>query len=226
MANNFTLTLDTTSPSSPGVSFDAGAFLTNTDRLANLTLSASGGDVAQMKIWGDVDPSHNANIQATEGGSNWITFNASQQIKVSSGDGAKNINVKYRDDVYNESGIASDTITLDTTLPTVTISSGPDVIKVSKISGKNQCSFQFTVDDVFEEYKVKIVPSAGSTHDTGTQVLTTNGSSNMSGSAGGYPSATPISCIITGDDLEVASAGDGNKIVKVFVKDASNNWSS
>jgi hypothetical protein len=35
-----------------------------------------------------------------------------------------------------------------------------------------------------------------------------------------------ISCTINGADLETASSGDGAKIVKVFVKDASGNWSA
>ena len=48
----------------------------------------------------------------------------------------------------------------------------------------------------------------------------------MSGSAGGYPADTVINCQIYGADLEAADAGDGTKIVKVFAKDESGNWSS
>lgn len=226
MSNNFPLTLDTTSPSSPSVSFNEGAFLTASDRLANLSLSASGGDVTQMKIWGDVDLTHNANIKTSEGTSEWIAFSASQQIKVSSGDGAKNVYVKFRDDVLNESSQASANITLDTSLPLVTIQSGPDVTKISKNATKDICSFQFDVDCIFDEYEVAVVASIDSARGTGTVILTTNGSTNMSGNAGDYPATTNIACTIKGADLQVASASDGAKIVKVFVKDKSGNWSA
>jgi hypothetical protein len=106
----------------------------------------------------------------------------------------------------------------------VTIS-GPDVSKISKIAGKNVASFSFSVDTIFDEFKVKVVSSTGASHDTGTLIPTAGGSTNMSGNEGNYPAATPINCQITGTDLEAASAGDGQKIIKVFVKDQAGNWS-
>ena len=126
--------------------------------------------------------------------------------------------------MYNESAQANDSIILDTTLPVVTIS-GPDLTKISKISGKNVSAFSFTVDVTFDEYKVKVVSATGAAENTGAQVGTANGSTNMSGSAGNYASATPINCQINGTDLETASSGDGTKIIKVFVKDQAGNWS-
>lgn len=99
-----------------------------------------------MKVYGNVDTSYNANIQDTEGASAWITYSTSQEVKLSSGDGSKIVYVKIRDDVYNESSQASDSITLDTSVPVVTINSGPDVTKISKQTGKRTCSFQFQAD--------------------------------------------------------------------------------
>lgn len=226
MSNYFYLTLDTTGPANPSITIEGGAQYA-TQQLVDCAISTSDGDTTgyQMKIWGDVDTANNPDIQDTEANSNWITFSASQQVKLSSGDGSKTINVKIRDDVYNESAQASDSITLDTTLPVVTIS-GPDVTKISKKPGKNECAFSFTVDTVFDEYKVKVVSSTGAAHDTGTLIGTANGSTNMSGNAGGYAADTAINCTITGADLEAASAGDGEKIIKVFVKDEAGNWSA
>ena len=47
----------------------------------------------------------------------------------------------------------------------------------------------------------------------------------MSGEALNYPATTGITSVIDGRDLETASAGDGVKVVKVFVKDDAGNWS-
>lgn len=225
MANNFTLTLDTTGPASPSVIIDSNAAYA-TAQLVNLAIGTADGVTTgyQMKIWGSVDAAYDVNVQATEGASAWITYATTKQVKLSTGDGAKTINLKIRDDVFNESAQASDSINLDTTKPVVTIS-GPDVPKISEITGKDIASFSFTVDQVFSEYKIKVVASSGSAESTGVQIGTASGSTNMSGAAGNYAAATAINCTIEATDLKTASAGDGAKIIKVFVKDAAGNWS-
>ena len=70
-----------------------------------------------------------------------------------------------------------------------------------------------------------VVPANNSTQDAGVIIGTTNGSQNTSGSDGSYPASENIQVTITGADLEVASSGDGVKIVKVFVKNAAGTWS-
>ena len=42
---------------------------------------------------------------------------------------------------------------------------------------------------------------------------------------GTFKASTAISCKIYGKDLEAASSGDGEKIIKVFVKNAHGTWS-
>jgi hypothetical protein len=226
MANYFNLTLDTTGPSNPTITVEGGATYA-TQQLVNLTIGCGDADKTgyQMKIWGSVDTSFDTNIKDTEAGSACITYAQTKQIKLSASDGNKTISIKIRDDVYNESAIVSDEIILDTTLPVVSIT-GPDVIKISKISGKNISSFSFTCDTIFEEYVVKVVGSTGAAHDTGSQIPTTGGSTNMSGSVGNYSASTPINCTIHGEDLETASAGDAVKIIKIFVKDSAGLWSA
>jgi hypothetical protein len=233
MANNFTLTLDTIGPASPTLQIDANAAF-STDFLVDLTIGTADGNTTgyTMKIWGDLDLAQaktdglvgGAATATNESDALWITFTTSRQVRVTAGDGTKTLYLKIRDDVYNVSAQASDSITVDSTAPVVTIT-GPDVSKISKQTGKRTSTFSFTVNDVFEEFKVKVVSSTGAAHTTGTQIGTANGSTNMSGTAGGYAASTPITCSIDGADLEAASAGDGSKIIKVFVRDAAGNWS-
>jgi hypothetical protein len=146
------------------------------------------------------------------------------QLKLSTGDGNKTIYLKIRDDVWNVSSQAQDSIILDLTLPVVTIA-GADVSKISKVAGKNTASFSFQCDSTFTQYVVKVVSSTGASHDVGVQIPTTGGSTNM-GNTGTFAATTPINCSIKGADLETASAGDGTKIVKVFVVDEAGNWSA
>lgn len=225
MGNNFTVTLDTTGPASPSIVIEGNAAYASA-QLVNCAISCGDGVTTgyQMKIWGNVDPANDANVQTLEANSAWITYATSKQIKLLTGDGTKTLYVKIRDDVYNESAQASDAITLDMNAPVVTIT-GPTVNKISKIVGKNSFQGSFTVDGSYEEYQVRVVPSTGSDHTAGTIIPTAGGSTNTSGSAGGYNGATPITFTVFGADLETASAIDGAKIIKVFVRDGANNWS-
>jgi hypothetical protein len=227
MASYFNLTLDTTAPVTPAIVLAAGAAYTTTQVLS-AGISTGDGDTTgyAMKMWGDVDPAYDANIQATEGASAFFTFASSFTIKLSTGDGSKTVHLKIRDAVYNISAEATDSITLDTIVPVSSVSVGPDVGIVSKQAGKRTCSFSFQCDVIFDQYKIKVVPATSSLENAGTQIGTANGSTNMSGSAGSYPATTNIDCTIDGADLEAASAGEGVKIVKVFTKDQAGNWST
>lgn len=85
-------------------------------------------------------------------------------------------------------------------------------------------TFSFTSDVAFTEYKIKVVPSKSSLHDAGTLIGTANGSTNMT-ATGTFKASAAITCKIYGKDLEAASSGDGEKIIKVFVKNAHGTWS-
>jgi hypothetical protein len=227
LANFFYLTLDTVGPSNPSISLEGGATYCAA-QLITATIGCSDGDTTgyQMKIWGDVDTTYDADVQATEGASNWKTYNTTLQMKLSATDGLKTVYLKLRDAVWNTSSQTSDTITLDTAVPVVTISAGPDLNVISKQTGKNVCAFSFSVDSIFDEYKVKLVPATTSLNDAGTLILTTNGSTNMSGTAGDYAADTNINCTINALDFETAGASNGvQKIIKVFAKDKSGQWS-
>lgn len=218
MASYFNLTLDTTAPTGLTLSINDDALYT-TSTTVTLKIAVADGVTTgyQMKIWGIADV-------ADEGSASWETFATTKSVTLTSGDGLKTVHVKVRDDVGNESAEVTDTITLDTTIPVVTVT-GPDKSKISKVSSFNQSVINFTTDVEFTEYKVCVVPQTSSTQDAGTVIPTDNGSTNTSGSAGNYPASQNIRVTITGADLETASSGDGVKIVKVFVKTASGLWS-
>ena len=219
MASYFNLTLDTLAPAGLAVQLNGDDIYTTTPSVElTLTLTDSPTTGYQMKIWG-------VEGVTDEGSASWETYAASKSVTLPSGDGLKTVYVKVRDAVGNESSAASDSITLNTAVPTVTVT-GPDKSTISKVVGFDMAVINFMSDIAFEEYKVCVVPATSSTQESGTQIPTTNGSVNTSGSAGGYEADTNIEVKINGTDLETASSGDGVKIVKVFVKNAAGTWST
>ena len=219
MASYFNLTLDTMAPAGLAVQLNGDDIYTTTPSVElTLTLTDSPTTGYQMKIWG-------VEGVTDEDSASWETYAASKSVTLPSGDGLKTVYVKVRDAVGNETAAASDSITLDTAVPTVTVT-GPDKSTISKVVGFDMAVINFMSDIAFEEYKVCVVPATSSTQESGTQIPTTNGSVNTSGSAGGYKADTNIEVKINGTDLETASSGDGVKIVKVFVKNAAGTWST
>lgn len=226
MANYVTIYLDTTAPANPTITISGGSAFA-TAQLVNLTIGTDDVDKTgyEMLIWGDVDGTYDTKVQATEGGSTWQAFSASPQIKLSAGEASKTINVRVRDDVRNASNVVFDSISLDTSIPTVTIVAQPDVPKLSRETGKTTSSFTFSCNQNYVEYKVKLVGNTGATHDTGTQILTAGGSTGVTGT-GSYTSANVHTVTVKTADLETAGANmNGSNILKVFVKEASDTWS-
>lgn len=219
MASFFNLTLDTIAPSGVSIIINNGAtFATKSAVSVKIATSDTDTTGYQMKIWGDITAA------ATESAATWQTFSTSKSLTLTTGDGLKTIHCKVRDDVGNESAEVTDTITLNTNVPVVTIT-GPDKSKISKVSGFDTSILSFVSDTDFEEYKVCVVTNSNSSQSAGTVIPTTGGSENTSGKAGGYKKNTAISVTIKGADLESASSGDGVKIVKVFVKNIAGTWS-
>lgn len=217
MASYFNLTLDTLAPQGLTIKLNNGSQYT-TSKAVQLAINVTdeSADGYQMKVWG-IDGI------AKESDAVWETLANVKDITLPTGDGLKTVYVKVRDDVYNEAAVTSTSITLDTSVPAVTII-GPDVSRISKTSPKDVATFSFTSDVAFTEYKIKVVPSKSSLHDAGTLIGTANGSTNMS-ATGTFKASTAISCKIYGKDLELASSGDGEKIIKVFVKNTVGTWS-
>lgn len=217
MASYFNLTLDTLAPQGLTIKLNNGSQYT-TSKSVTLSIALTDTSTAgyQMKVWG-------VNGAETEADASWETYAASKSITLLNNDGLKTVYVKVRDDVCNETAAVSATITLDTSVPSVTII-GPDVSRISKTAPKNVATFSFTSDVAFTEYKIKVVPSKSSLHDAGILIGTANGSTNMN-ATGTFKASAAITCKIYGKDLEAASSGDGEKIIKVFVKNAHGTWS-
>mgnify|MGYP007002423916 FL=1 len=218
MASFFNLTLDTLAPAGVTLSLNEDArYTTSASIMAKIGTTDEDTTGYQLKVWGGVDGA------ATEADAAWVNFATEKAINLTTGDGKKTVNLKVRDDVGNESAVVTKEIILDTAVPVVTIT-GPDKSKISKVENFNVAAISFTCDVDFVEYKVKVVPATTSLQDAGVVIGTANGSTNMS-ATGEFPDAEAINCTITGADLEAASAGDGEKIVKVFVRNAAGTWS-
>lgn len=215
MASYFNLTLDTLAPSITAFSINNGATVTTS---RNVTLNITAPEAASMKIWG-IDG------VASEAAASWETFSSTKSVTLTSGDGSKTVYVKVRDSVYNESSATSDTINLSTAIPTITIT-GPDVSVISEQSGKNIATFSFSSSMALKAWKVKLVPANSSAHDAGTQIPSTGGSTNMTGTT--KAANTSVECKIYGADLSSAAGGaDGTYIIKVFGQASANDlWSA
>ena len=218
MASYFNLTLDTTAPAGVTVKINGDDIYTATPSVT-LTIATTDSVTTgyQMKIWGIEDV-------ASQEDADWETFAASKSVILPGGDGLKTVSVIVRDNVGNESAVVTDNITLDTSVPVVTIT-GPDVSVISKVATFDTAIFNFQADSEFVEYKVCVVPSSASTQDAGTVIPTTAGSANTSGSEGNYEADTNIQVTIKGTDLATASSADDVKIIKVFVLNSAGTWS-
>jgi hypothetical protein len=228
MATSFTLELDTTGPQSPAVSVDGGAAYSG-DFTVDIAVTTSDTPTTgyQVKIYGDVDDAADtARYRAAEANAPWITLGAGTftGIVLAATDGSKTVKVKIRDDVFNPSAEATDTITVDSTIPVPNITVNPDFTKISKQATKRLSTFTFQSNEAVQAWKVKAVANSGAAHSSGTQLLTTNGSTNVTG--GSLAASTPVVVEIDGADLEVALGSDATTTIKLFVQDANTGvWS-
>ena len=225
MSNYVYITLDTTAPANPTVTIAGGA-LAVSNQLVQLAISVDDADKTgyQMLIWGDVDTTYDTKVQDTEATSTWQAYSANPQVKLSTGDASKTINVRVRDAVNNASNVAIDSVNLDATIPTITVTY--TAMTISEQTGKDTFSFTFQSSDDFTDYKVMLVTSTGATDTQGTQIPTTAGSSNVQGT-GSFTSATVTTVTLKAQDLRTAGANmNAQNIIKPFVKNVAGVWSA
>lgn len=219
MPASFILTLDTLGPAGVTLALDDGAaFTPDVNVVAAVGTTDADTTGYQMKVWGDVAGA------ADEAAAAWVAYNQALPVTLSAGDGLKTVSVRLRDDVGNTSAVVTDTITLDTTapVPTITVAAAPT--KISKVAGFDTSTFTFAADNDIVAWKVKVVPAANSPESAGTTIPVAGGSTNTTGGAKAAGVGQQVT--IKGADLEAASAGDGDKIVKVFVQDGAGFWST
>lgn len=219
MSTSFILTLDTTAPAGVTLDLNSGAVFTG---VVDVTATVGTTDPVttgyQVKFWGDVEGA------AIEADALWVGYADTLPLVLTAGDGLKTVNLRMRDDVGNESIVATDTITLDTAAPIITITVDPTPLKISKVPGWNINTFSFAASEDLAAWTVRVVADEFATHDQGTEIPLTNGSIATTG--GALAASTNQQVTITGADLEAASPGDGPKAIKVFGVDGSGVWST
>lgn len=228
MSNYFYLTLDTQAPANPTILLNGGAVNTGSRDVAvsiGTTDYQSGArDVAQMRLWGDIDPAADPLVQPAEVDSAWQTYAADYAVRLSDGSGRKTVYARLKDDVCNETVEFCDFIDFDADLPVVSIVTAIDRGRISKVDPCAVASFQWEASRPFVRYEVRVVPTIGSPHQAGVVIGTAHGSMNTTG-VGLFAAATPIVTQVHGADLEAASPGDTTKILKAFVQDQAGAWS-
>lgn len=247
MSSYVSVTLDTTGPKGVSVCINGDEQRT-TDTQLTLEILCSDSDTTnyQMKIWSDVMEF------TTEESAQWEDYSREKIITFYNEvleSKTVTVYVKLRDDVWNESEIASDSIDVYTQTPTVTITVVSRA-KISKIPAteydsaadrlfpRNTSLIGFTVDRDCDDLMIMVVEDINASYDDPSNVLIpTNGSSNiqnadseiLTGSDGMQITSVyengQYRAYIKGDDLEAASPVDGVKIIKIFAHEADGSWS-
>src|SRR3989339_441484 len=119
--------LDGTAPTSCSINVNSGDSYT-TSTSVTLTLSASDGTGSGL-----------VSMQISNNGSSWTdyAYATSQTWTLIAGDGSKTVSVRFKDNAGNWSSTATDSITLDTALPTscsVSINGGAQYVKSTAVT--------------------------------------------------------------------------------------------
>lgn len=230
MAGYFNITLDTTGPSGVSVKINGDAVRT-TSTAVTLDITCSDSDTTgyQMKIWGDI-----GDTGLSESDASWEAFANSKNVTLSDGQGdTLTVYVKVRDDLYNTSATASDTIILYTETPTVTVVSGPTPVRITTVAGhddatalekvailaKSVSTATFTADKEISDIRVMIVSGINALNADASNVLipstlskiytgTSDDPTVLTGSDGMTVSNLAIA---SGTEVHVAIAGDDLK---------------
>lgn len=111
--------------------------------------------------------------------------------------------------------IVTQSFFVDAIPPVVSITIGPSTTRISRVSGKDLVTFSFSVDQDYQAFQVRVVPSSSSPHTAGTLI--------ESGSGGNLGQNVDIE--VTDDELVNADPGEGTKVIKVFAQNSSGGWS-
>lgn len=154
--------VDLTAPSSGSISINGGSDYT-ASTAATLTLSATDplSGMSQMQFSGDGTNFSTAEAYAT-----------SKSYALPAGDGLKTVYVKFRDAVGNWTSAVSDTITLDTVAPTVSIGA-PSV--ASTVSGPVTYEITYSGADAVTLADGDITLNKTGTADAGSVVVSGTG---------------------------------------------------
>lgn len=222
----FQLTLDTTAPQGPVFTLAGGAAIVGNPTVAVvLTTTDEITDGYTVKFWGEVDPTFSPDIQVAEGDSAWVGYGTIPTLKLDADGGT--VHAKIRDDVGNETATLDATVTVDLTLPIVTITVAPDRNKISKVDPWDETNFTFQVDSDVMAWMVKVVPNAAANYGVTIPETAGSNTSRDTTPATVLAANVPQTVKIMGADLQTAVGGDGEFYVKVFAQEtASGQWST
>lgn len=215
MASSFLLVLDTTPPANPILTINDGALITGSPVVSVQTVSPS-DDVAQVKVWGDLDMLSDPRFAVNEGDSQWIVWSPEIWVQLTAEPGRKFVYARLMDDCGNETPAFNGWIDLDLSTPVVSIVSPPDTARISGQVGHNLCTFSFAVSTDFDRWELRAVQSAGDPSGSGILVQ-----SNV----GTFLADIPIVVTVDGALLRTYAPGDGQKILKVFAHSTTGWWS-
>jgi hypothetical protein len=217
VANFIQISLDTSAPVLTSIS--VGSVERTKTQGHNVSFSVSGGaDVAQYKLWGSSSGMFSNPSATTEGAATWQDFTevgTPNDVAVTidgTEDGAKTLYAKIRDDVGNESGSAFDSITYDTTGPSLTaiILAGG-----AAKTGSTTVSVSFTISPSDAYVSEALIWGDLSNNET-SKLLAENGT--------GWQGFTEVG---TANDLSAGiTTGDGTKTVYAVVRDDLANESA
>lgn len=230
MAGYFNITLDTTGPSGVSVKINGDAVRT-TSTAVTLDITCADSDTTgyQMKIWGDI-----GDTGLSESDASWEAFANSKNVTLSDGQGdTLTVYVKVRDDLYNTSATASDTIILYTETPTVTVVSGPTPVRITTVAGhddatalekvailaKSVSTATFTSDKDISDIRVMVVSGINALNADASNVLIPSALSKIYTGTSDDPTILTGSdgmtvsnlAIASGTEVHVAIAGDDLK---------------
>jgi hypothetical protein len=200
-------------PRSPEIMLAGGVARTET-RDVPLIISTSDygtgyNNIAEMKVWGDLDPGfHPEYFGTTEGTARWQPFAPLKQIVLSAGNGTKSVSAKIRNGTGVETSILTDTVELATSAPHASIL-WSDGVRAPMMDGVIQFGWSSSHD--FAAAAVCVVPSLYSEYGDGT-VLTMY----PAGSAGEHQWFLQDVDTFLSQDLYPSQSGE--KPIKVFVQ--------
>lgn len=217
--------LDTEAPGATVVFFNADdtAALGNKTGVRNIrvhigaAVSADLSHIVSYKLWGagigtETEPTSWSDY-APDSGKTYKSI----PIELTTGDGAKVVKAKIKDDAGNESAATTVTITLDTVAPTITVTA-VDYTQVSlsdsprytasggEISGtkSSEMTFKFSSDVKLSEFKVCVYDPSKTAANA--EAITETKSINMTGV--NIEADTAVSCLISSADYKEHSVID------------------
>ena len=209
----------------PSLTYDATTLGTITFNSPGLT---AGDVVAVTYVKSAIDESEGT----------WETYAATKNLAydedAATTAGQINVYVKVRDDVHNTSVQASDTGTVDVSAPTVDITdivmgdgtySTTPTWKISEQTGRDTIVVTFEADEAFVEWVALVVTNTTDGHGALTNIAIPETAGSTTHGTGTFAANTGVECTIKGTDYATAVSTDGSYNVKIFVKDASGNWS-